>query len=59
MNPGTADRWLPFNYRDHRKEIQRQMDDRAAFVEEMKRKHPSPLKEKLAGKDVPDTSLST
>jgi uncharacterized protein (DUF433 family) len=38
-------------YWDHRGEIQRQMEEQSAFVELMKAKHPSPLKEKLAGRD--------
>lgn len=41
-------------YWDHRDEIQQQMRDETDFVEKMKQKHPSPLKEKLAGKDAPD-----
>jgi uncharacterized short protein YbdD (DUF466 family) len=41
-------------YWEHRDEIQRQMQDESTFVEQMKQKHPSPLKEKLAGKDAPD-----
>ena len=35
-------------YWDHRDEIQRQMHEEDAFVAEMKAKHGSPLKEKLA-----------
>jgi hypothetical protein len=42
---------------DHRGEIQRRIAKETAFVEEMKRKHPSPLKEKLAAKDAPNNSL--
>jgi uncharacterized protein (DUF433 family) len=44
-------------YWDHRDEIQQQIAEETAFVEEMKRKHPSPLKEKLAAKDAPNNSL--
>jgi len=44
-------------YWEHRDEIHRQMQEETAFVEEMKRKHPSPLKQKLAGKDAPDDPL--
>jgi hypothetical protein len=33
-------------YWDHRDEIQLQMGEETAFVEQMKRKHPSPLKDK-------------
>jgi hypothetical protein len=35
-----------------------QMQEETAFVEQMKRKHPSPLQQKLAGKDAQDHSLS-
>jgi uncharacterized protein (DUF433 family) len=38
-------------YWDHRDEIQRQMQEETTLVENMKRKYPSPLKRKLAGKD--------
>jgi uncharacterized protein (DUF433 family) len=38
-------------YWDHREEIQRQIAEETAFVERMKSKYPSRLKEKLAGKD--------
>jgi uncharacterized protein (DUF433 family) len=38
---------------EHREEIQRQMSDETAFVEQMKKKHPSILQQKLAGKDAP------
>jgi uncharacterized protein (DUF433 family) len=41
-------------YWDHREEIQRQMQDETTFVEQMKLKHLSPLKEKLAGKNAQD-----
>ena len=34
---------------DHRDEMQRQMREEAAFVEQMKLKHPSLLRDKLAG----------
>jgi uncharacterized protein (DUF433 family) len=36
---------------EHRDEILRQMDEETAFVESMKQKSPSPLRQKLAGKD--------
>lgn len=39
-------------YWEHRDEIQRQMDEETAFVEQMKKKFPSPLKQKLAGTDA-------
>jgi uncharacterized protein (DUF433 family) len=38
-------------YWDHRDEILRQMQEETAFVEQMKQKHPSPLQQKLAGKE--------
>jgi uncharacterized protein (DUF433 family) len=41
-------------YWDHREEIQNQMAQETAFVEAMKRKYPSVLKEKLAGKNAKD-----
>jgi uncharacterized protein (DUF433 family) len=44
-------------YWDHRDEIRRQMQEETEFVEQMKQKHSSPLKQKLAGKDVPDHPL--
>jgi uncharacterized protein (DUF433 family) len=44
-------------YWDHRDEIQRQMQEETAFVEQMKRKHPSPLKDKLAGKNAQDNPV--
>ena len=44
-------------YWDHRDEIQRQMQEQAAFVAEMKQKHPSPLKQKLKGMDGANHSL--
>lgn len=45
-------------YWDHRDEIQRQMQEETDFVEQMKQKHPSPLKQKLARKDAQDHPLS-
>jgi uncharacterized protein (DUF433 family) len=45
-------------YWDHRDEIQRQMKDETDFVEQMKQKHPSPLEEKLAGKDAKNDQVS-
>lgn len=45
-------------YWDHRDEIQRQMQEESDFVAQMKQKHPSPLKEKLAGKDAQNDSVS-
>lgn len=45
-------------YWDHRDEIQRQMQEETAFVEQMKQKHPSPLKQKLAGKDAQNHQVS-
>lgn len=44
-------------YWDHRAEIQRQMDEETAFVEQMKAKHVSVLQQKLAAKDAPDNQL--
>jgi uncharacterized protein (DUF433 family) len=44
-------------YWDHQEEIQRQMQEETAFVERMKHMHPSPLNQKLAGKDGADHSL--
>ena len=44
-------------YWDHREEIQMQMQEETGFVERMKRVQPSPLHQKLAGKDAPDHSL--
>ena len=44
-------------YWDHRDEIQRQMDEATAFVEQMKQKHSSPLQQKLARKDAPNHPL--
>jgi uncharacterized protein (DUF433 family) len=46
-------------YWDHRGEIQRQMDEETAFVERMKRKHPSPVKEKLATQNTQDNPISS
>lgn len=46
-------------YWDHRDEIQRHMREESDFVEQMKRKHPSPLREKLAGKDAPNDPVSS
>jgi uncharacterized protein (DUF433 family) len=45
-------------YWDHRDEIQRQMQEETDFVEQMKQKHPSPLQQKLAGKDAPNYPVS-
>ena len=45
-------------YWDHRDEIQRQMQEETAFVEQMKLKHPSPLKDKLAEKNGQDNPVS-
>jgi uncharacterized protein (DUF433 family) len=42
---------------EYREEVQRQMREETAFVERMKQKHPSPLKEKLAGTNGPDHPL--
>jgi uncharacterized protein (DUF433 family) len=44
-------------YWDHREEIQSQMAEDTEFVEQMKQKHPSPLKQKLAGKDAANNPL--
>jgi uncharacterized protein (DUF433 family) len=44
-------------YWDHRDEIQHQMQEETAFVEQMKQKYPSPLKLKLARKHVSGDSL--
>jgi uncharacterized protein (DUF433 family) len=41
-------------YWDHREEIPQQKQDELAFVEEMRAKHPSPLKQKLAQRDGTD-----
>ena|SRR5438552_14735918 len=46
-------------YWDHREEIQRQMQEETDFVEQMKRKHPSPLKQKVTGKDAQDHPVSS
>jgi uncharacterized protein (DUF433 family) len=46
-------------YWDHRDEIQSQMREETAFVEQMKQKHPSPLQQKLAGKHAPDNPVSS
>jgi uncharacterized protein (DUF433 family) len=40
-------------YWDHQDEIQKQMNEETVFVEQMKQKYPSLLKQKLAGKDGP------
>ena len=45
-------------YWDHRDEIQQQMQEENDFVERMKQKHPSPLKQKLAGKDAQNDPVS-
>lgn len=45
-------------YWENRDEIQRQMQEETHFVEQMKRKHPSPLTEKLAGKHAQKHPLS-
>lgn len=45
-------------YWDHRDDIQRQMQEESDFVEQMKQKHPSPLKQKLAAKNAQDHPLS-
>lgn len=45
-------------YWDHRDEIKRQMQDETDFVEQMKRKHPSPLMQKLAEKDAQNDPVS-
>lgn len=44
-------------YWDHRDEIQRQMQEETAFVEHMKQKNPSTLKQKMAGKDAQNNPL--
>jgi uncharacterized protein (DUF433 family) len=46
-------------YWDHRDEIRRQMQEETDFVERMKQKYPSLLKQKLAGKDGADDPLSS
>jgi uncharacterized protein (DUF433 family) len=46
-------------YWDHRDEIQRHMQEEIDFVEQMKQKHPSPLKEKLAAKNAQDHPVSS
>jgi uncharacterized protein (DUF433 family) len=46
-------------YWEHREEIQTQMKEETEFVEQMKDKHPSPLKQKLASRDAPDHPLSS
>ena len=45
-------------YWDNRDEIRREMQEETDFVEQMKRQHASPLKQKLAGKDAPDHPVS-
>jgi uncharacterized protein (DUF433 family) len=47
------------HYWDHRDEIQKQMQEETDFVERMKQKHPSPLKQKLAGNDAQNDSVSS
>jgi hypothetical protein len=42
---------------DHRDEIMRQMQEETEFVERMKQKYPSPLKQKLAGRDGANNPL--
>jgi uncharacterized protein (DUF433 family) len=44
-------------YWNNRAEIRRQMSEETAFVEQMKQKHASPLKQKLAEKDGPNDPL--
>ena len=44
-------------YWEHRDEILRQMEEETALVEAMKQKHPSPLKQKLAGSSAQDYPL--
>jgi uncharacterized protein (DUF433 family) len=46
-------------YWDNRDEIQRQMQEETDFVEQMKHKHPSPLKQKLVGKDAQNNPVSS
>jgi uncharacterized protein (DUF433 family) len=46
-------------YWDHRDEIQRQMQEETDFVEQMKQKHASPLKQKLVGKDAQNHQVSS
>jgi uncharacterized protein (DUF433 family) len=47
------------HYWDHRDEMQRQMHEETDFVEQMKQKYPSLLKEKLAGKDAQNHPVSS
>lgn len=44
-------------YWDHRDEIQRQMEEETAFVEQLKQKSVSPLAQKLAGNNAENHSL--
>lgn len=43
---------------DHRDDILRDMKDEAAYVEQMKATHPSPLKNKLAEQNAPHHPVS-
>ncbi len=45
-------------YWDHRDEMQRQLREETEFVEQMRQKHPSPLAQKLAGKDAQNNPVS-
>lgn len=45
-------------YWAHRDAIQRQIREETEFVEQMRQKHPSPLQQKLAGKDAPNHPVS-
>lgn len=45
-------------YWDHRDEILRHMKDEAAYVEQMKAKNPSPLKQRLARQDASNHPVS-
>ncbi len=44
-------------YWDHREEIDRQVQEEAAFVEAMKKKTPSPLEEKLRQRNAPNGAV--
>jgi uncharacterized protein (DUF433 family) len=46
-------------YWGHREEMQRQMRQETEFVEQMRQKNTSPLKQKLAGKDAQNHPVSS
>ena len=46
-------------YWDHTEEIQHEMAEAEALLEQLKRTSPSPLREKLGGTDAPDDQVSS